>query len=228
MNKIKEFFARYSYDSVKMILDQVVLAFFGFGLTIATLKARNESLMLIAGIGAAIFYWAMLYSVAWKMGTTDRPIIEMGHRKYRPFTGTLVSLIANIPNFLVAVAFTINSLVGDGGGISGALIRFMNGMYHSLMHLIKFNGSSFHMCLDCEACIENTAGWEYLHALWWVYFLLILPAVLVSTLAYMMGARGKLFTKLMVPDLPASDRPTRKEMREKKAAEKLKEEQKKD
>ena len=77
MNKIKEFFARYSYDSVKMMLDQVVLAFFGFGLTIATLKARNESLMLIAGIGAAIFYWAMLYSVAWKMGTTDRPIIEM-------------------------------------------------------------------------------------------------------------------------------------------------------
>ena len=222
MNKIKEFLSRYSYDSVKMILDQVVLAFFGFGLTVATLQARNQSLMLISGIGAAVFYWAMLYSVAWKMGTTDRPIIEMGHRKFFPFTGTIVSLIANIPNLLVAIAFTINSLVGGGGGISGALVRFMNGMYHSLMHLIKFDGKTFHMCLDCEICVAGSPGLDYLHAYWWVYFLLILPAVLVSTVAYIMGAKGKMFARLMVPDLPASDRPTRKEMREKKAEEKSK------
>ncbi|MBE6559283.1 MAG: hypothetical protein E7661_09795 [Ruminococcaceae bacterium] len=226
MEKIKDFFSRYSYDSVKMLLDQVVLAFFGFGLTIATLQARNETLMLIAGVGSAIFYLAMIYSVAWKMGTTDRPIIDMGHRKFNPLTGTLTSLVANIPNLAVAITIMINNLFGDGSGISGAIGRFLNGMYHSLMHLIKFDGKAFHMCLDCEACLQGTnPNVDYLHACWWIYFVLIIPAVLVSTVAYIMGAKGKMFTKLMVPDLPASDRPTRKEVKERKEEERRKEEQ---
>ena len=197
MEKIKEFFTRYSYDSVKMLLDQFVLAIFGFSLTMASVHAQNDTLLLITGIGSVLFYLVMLYSVAWKMGTTDRTTIEMGYRKFKPFTGTLVSLIANIPNLLVAITFMINSFVSDGSGISGILGRFMNAMYLGLMTLIDFNG-------------------DHLHAYWWMYFLIILPSVLVSTVAYIMGAKGKMFAKLMVPDLPASDRPTRKEMKERR------------
>ncbi len=197
MDKIKEFFTRYSYDSVKMLLDQFVLSIFGFGLTMASVHSGNDTLMLFTGIGSVIFYLVMLYSVAWKMGTTDRTTIEMGYRKFKPFTGTLVSLIANIPNLLVATAFMINSFVSDGTGISGIIGRMINGMYLGLMTLGQFNG-------------------DHLHAYWWMYFLIILPSVLVSTVAYIMGAKGKMFAKLMVPDLPASDRPTRKEMKERR------------
>lgn len=224
MQRIKDFFIRYSYDSVKMLLDQVVLAFFGFGLAMATLQAQNATLMLFAGIGSVIFYLAMLYSVAWKMGTTDRPMIEMGHRPFRPLTGTLVSLIANVPNLLVAISFMINSLVSDGSGISGIIGRFINAMYLGLMTLIKFNGREFHMCLGCELCSKgNTAGFDYLHACWWMYFIVIVPSVLICTIAYIMGAKGRMFTKLMVPDLPASDRPTKKEIKERREEERLKE-----
>lgn len=203
MEKIKEFLERYSYDSVKMLLDQFVLSIFGFSLAMASMHAQNDTLLLFTGIGSVIFYLVMLYSVAWKMGTTDRTTIEMGYRQFKPFTGTLVSLIANIPNLLVATTFMINSLVGDGTGISGVIGRLINGMYLGLMTLGKFNG-------------------DYLHAYWWMYFLITLPAILVSTLAYIMGAKGKMFAKLMVPDLPASDRPTRQEKKAKREEEKKK------
>ncbi len=201
MEKIKEFFTRYSYDSIKMLLDQVVLSIFGFSLAMASIHAQNDTLMLITGIGSVIFYLVMLYSVAWKMGTTDRSMLEMGHRAFNPFTGTLVSLVANIPNLLVAITFMINSFVSDGTGLSGIIGRLINGMYLGLMTLIEFNG-------------------DHLHAYWWMYFLIILPSVLVSTVAYIMGAKGRMFAKLMVPDLPASDRPTRKEKKERKKEDK--------
>ena len=204
MEKIKEFFTRYSYDSIKMLLDQFVLSIFGFSLAMASIHAKNDTLLLFTGIGAVIFYLVMLYSVAWKMGTTDRSAIEMGNRKFKPFTGTLVSLVANIPNLLAAVTFMINSLISDGTGVSGIIGRFMNGMYLGLMTLIDYNG-------------------DHLHAYWWMYFLIILPSVLVCTVAYIMGAKGKVFAKLMVPDLPASDRPTRKELKERREEEKKKE-----
>ncbi|MBQ9781167.1 MAG: hypothetical protein IJW00_09510 [Clostridia bacterium] len=203
MEKIKEFFARYSYDSVKMLLDQFVLSIFGFSLAMASIHAKNDTLLLFTGIGAVIFYLVMLYSVAWKMGTTDRSAIEMGNRKFKPFMGTLVSLVANIPNFLVAITFMINSLVSDGTGVSGIIGRFINGMYLGLMTLIEFNG-------------------DHLHAYWWMYFLITLPSILVCTVAYIMGAKGRMFAKLMVPDLPASDRPTRKELKERREEEKRK------
>lgn len=209
MQKIKDFFARYSYDSVKMLLDQIVLAIFGFGLSMAAVHAQNDTLLLIVGIGSIVFYLAMLYSVAWKMGTTDRPIIEMGHRKYQPWIGAAVSLVANIPNLLVAVTFMINSLVSGGTGISGVIGRLLNGMYLGIMTVVEYNG-------------------DHLHAYWWMYFLIILPSVLVSTVAYIMGAKGKMFTKLMIPDLPASDRPTRQELKTKREAEKAKEQARKD
>lgn len=201
MEKIKEFFKKYSYDSVKMLLDQFVLAIFGFSLTMASVHAKNDTLLLITGIGSVIFYLAMLYSVAWKMGTTDRASIEMGHRRFNPFTGTLVSLVANVPNLAVAVTFMINSFVSDGSGVSGIIGRFLNAMYLGLMTLINFNG-------------------DHLHTYWWMYFLIILPSLLVCTVAYIMGAKGKMFAKLMVPDLPASDRPTRKELKERREGEK--------
>ncbi len=201
MENIKDFFKKYSYDSVKMLVDQFVLAIFGFGLTMASVHAKNDTLLLVTGIGSVIFYLAMVYSVAWKMGTTDRSAIEMGHRKFNPLTGTLVSLVANIPNLLVAITYMINSLVSDGSGLSGIIGRLFNAMYLGLMTLVNFNG-------------------DHLHAYWWMYFLIILPALLVCTVGYIMGAKGKMFTKLMVPDLPASDRPTRKEMKDRRDGEK--------
>lgn len=197
MEKIKEFFVRYSYDSVKMLLDQFVLSIFGFSLAMASIHAQNDMLLLLTGIGSVLFYLVMLYSVAWKMGTTDRTTIEMGYRRFKPLTGTLVSLVANIPNLLVATIFMINSFVSNGTGISGIIGRFINGMYLGLMTLGEFNG-------------------DHLHAYWWMYFLITLPSILVSTVAYIMGAKGKMFKKLMVPDLPASDRPTREEKRERR------------
>lgn len=209
MNKIKEFFVRYSYDSVKMLLDQIVLSIFGFSLTMASVQAGSDQLMLWTGIGAVIFYLCMIYSVAWKMGHTDKSTIDRGYRTFNPLIGTLVSVIANLPNLIVAVAFMINSLVGNGTGASGLIGRLLNGMYLGLMTLIEFDG-------------------DHLHAYWWMYFLLTLPAILVSTVAYIMGAKGLMLTKLAVPDLPASDRPTRKEIKERRAEAKAKEQQKKD
>ena len=223
MQRIKDFFVRYSYDSVKMMLDQVVLSIFGFSMAIATLNAESSTLLLWTGIASIIFYLALIWGVAWKMGVTDRSGIEMGNRKFKPFTGTLVSLVANIPNLLVAFAFMINTLVSDGTGISGLIGRLLNGMYLGVMTLLNFNGKELHYCLECELCtMGNTNGFDCLHAYWWTYIIITLPAILVSTFGYIMGAKGKALSGFMRPAIPASDRPTRQEIKEKKAEAKAK------
>lgn len=223
MQRIKDFFVRYSYDSVKMLLDQVVLSIFGFSMAIATLNAESATLLLWTCIGSIVFYLALISGVAWKMGVTDRSGIEMGNRKFKPFTGTLVSLVANLPNLLVAFAFMINTLVSDGTGISGLIGRLLNGMYLGLMTLLNFNGKEIHYCLECELCtMGNTNGFDCLHAYWWTYILITIPAILTSTIAYIMGAKGKMLSGLMRPTIPESDRPTRKEVKERRAEEKMK------
>ena len=88
---------------------------------------------------------------------------------------------------------------------------FLNGMYQGVYTLIKVGSIS----------LNNS---------WWAYFLLPLPALLVSTVGYIAGVKDWHLTGLSTPELPASDRPTRKELRERKqeAARKAAEKQARD
>ncbi len=211
MEEKKTFFARYSYDAVKMLLDQIVLAVFGFSLATASRVAKNDTLMLWASIGAIVFYMFMLYGVAWRMGDEDRKRIRRGEYGGHALTGTLVSLLANSVNFLLAILIAVGTFVGVAGlvDIPKLIALLANGEYMGLLAYVP---------IGTEIGAEGEEIMIALNNAWWVYFLLPIPAMVISTWGYLMGKAGILLTKLTVPDLPTSDRPTKEEKREARKA----------
>ena len=209
---MKQFFSRYSYDSMRMFLDQFAISLFGFCLALTAVQMENDTLLLVFSLASILFYLALIYGVAQRVGAKDRTSVELGKLPFRPFIGALISLLANSLNLVLAGVVTVLSLLpGGNAGMARFAAMFLNGMYQGVYTLIKVGSISLNNC-------------------WWAYFLLPLPALLVSTVGYIAGVKDWHLTGLSTPELPASDRPTRKELRERKqeAARKASEKQARD
>ena len=200
---MKAFFERYSYETVHLFLNQIVISMFGFALAMATAKANNDTLLLWSSIGSIVFYLSLIYGSAWKIGAKDKLSIEYGKLSFKPLRGLLLSLIANSLNFLMAILITVGSLGGIGGLESvGRLIALLSqGMYQGVLSVVKIGGES-------------------LNNMWWAYFLTSIPAMLITTVAYIAGAKNFHVTNMGIPELPESDRPSRKELKEQRELEK--------
>ena len=200
---MKAFFERYSYESVRLALNQVAISMFGFALAMSAVKANSDALLLWSSIGAIVFYLALTYGTAHKTGSQDRLSIEYGKIPFNPLRGLLVSLVANSINLLLAILITIGSLcnVPTLEDIPGAIALLIQGMYQGVLAVIH-------------------VGEQPLNEMWWAYFVITLPAMLVATLGYVAGAKDFHITSMGIPELPASDRPTRQELKEKKELEK--------
>ena len=200
---MKAFFERYSYETVHLFLNQIVISMFGFALAMATAKANNDTLLLWSSIGSIVFYLSLIYGSAWKIGAKDKLSIEYGKLSFKPLRGLLLSLIANSLNFLMAILITVGSLGGIGGLESvGRLIALLSqGMYQGVLSVVKIGGES-------------------LNNMWWAYFLTSIPAMLITMVAYIAGAKNFHVTNMGIPELPESDRPSRKELKEQRELEK--------
>lgn len=194
---MKAFFKNHSYSMVKMFLNQFAIAIFGFAMTLATQATGNVALRNICSVGSVIFYLFLIYNMTWELGYRDRVSVTLGKKPRRIFTGALISLCANIPNFVFAVFITLGvsiqtELFGNLGGIFKTLAIILEGMYTGLL--------------------MNKLGGIPLNLYWWVFFLLPIPAILTSFVAYWMGLKDLRLTKLSDPLIPESDRdPTSKQ-----------------
>jgi len=191
---MKKFFGEHSYNMVKMLLNQFATAIFGFVLFLATKKAENIALMNVTSIAAILFYLFLLYTMTWEIGYHDRVAVAQGRKKKNVFTGALISLCANVPNFIYAIFITLavfinageGSFIANIGGICTFLALFLEGMFTGLL--------------------SNHIGAVSLGSHWFVYFLIPLPAILVCGIAYYLGLRDVKFTSLFDPIVPESDR----------------------
>ena len=185
---MKQFFSRYSYDSMRMFLDQFAISLFGCCLALTAIQMGNDTLLLVFSLASILFYLALIYGVAQRVGAKDRTSVELGKLPFRPFIGALISLLANSLNLVLAGVVTLLSLLpGGNAGMARFAAMFLNGMYQGVYTLIKVGG-------------------------------------------YIAGVKDWHLTGLSTPELPASDRPTRKELRERKqeAARKAAEKQARD
>ncbi len=188
---MKEFFKSRSYDMVKMFLNQFATSIFGFVLFLAAEKAQNTVLRNVTSIFAVLFYLFLLYTMTWELGFRDKVSVESGRKKSQPLTGGLISLVANLPNFLFAGCILLSRLSSKGalqniGYIAKTAGYLLEGMYTGV--------------------IANTVGGVPLHDRWWMWFLIPLPAILVCTVAYLMGIRDIKFTSYFNVQYPESDR----------------------
>ncbi len=200
---MKAFFERYSYDSVRMLLNQIAISMFGFALAMTAGKAESDSLLLWSSIASILFYLALIYGVAWKAGSGDKLSIEYGKIPFKPFRGLAISLVANSINLLLAVLIMIGALANVPvlEDIPNVVAILSQGMYQGVLAVVTVDGVP-------------------LNDLWWVYFLITIPAMLVSFVGYIAGAKDFHVTNMGIPELPESDRPSRKELKEQRELEK--------
>ncbi len=174
---MKDFFGRYMYDIVKMFVNQFAISIFGSVLVSATAFAGNDVLTLIVSIFSITFYLFLIYTMTWEIGAKDKISVDVGKKKYKPMTGLWMAMVANIPNFIIAVAFLVASPMAAEATWAGNTIAFLQlpsfilqGMYRGVMMTLKVGG------------VE-------LMKLWWTYFLITIPGIFITWFAYFLGHR---------------------------------------
>ncbi len=168
-----------SYDIVKILLYQIAIALFGISLAIATGPKEGADgiagLQLATSILSIVFYLTLIYIMMWELGYKDSGPISRGEEHTSRLTGLYMSLIASLPNFLLAVFVTLGIFLGDipffstAGGICATIGLLFEGMYTGLLAV--------------------NVGGTPLNAMWFMWFLIILPLIGTATLAYYAGTK---------------------------------------
>ncbi len=194
---MKRFLERYSYDCVKLLLDQVAIAIFGLVLALASGMAKNNVLQIVTSVCSVIFYLFLVYTVMWSVGARDRIAIDLGKIRKSYLTPVKMWLLANSINLLLAILVMLGMLLSDIkafgsiGGVSSVIALLIEGMYSGLMTL-------------------DFIGGVPLNSLWPTYFIITLPALAVEFVAYVLGVKNIHFTNMLVPKNPEAEEKKRK------------------
>ena len=172
---MKAFFGKYSYSIVKMFVNQIAISIFGLMLSMATTNAQSSVLSIVVSAFAILFYLFLLYTLVWEIGAKDKIAVDVGKKQYKMMTGLWMSLIANIPNILLAIIFAVcqpfasSAGVAKFSGVISFIANILQGMYFGMISSITFPSG------------------RLMSQMWWAYFIIIIPALLTSFLAYFLG-----------------------------------------
>lgn len=194
---MKNFLSKYSYTSVKLFLNQIVIGiFFGVGFVFVANKMGNPTFKIVASALSILFYLFLEYTVAYKLGTEERMSVDLGKAKEDYFLPVKIWLLANSLNLILAVFIMLGNLCsGIGffstlGGISATIVMIIEGMYVGVMSLNIFGSP--------------------INSYWITYFLITLPSLAVVFVSYVLGLKSKKIAKMFEFQYPESDRPEKK------------------
>ena len=184
------FIKEHSYEIVKLFLTQIGIAVFGLVLAFAT--SSNKTLFLMSSIFAAFFYWCLLYSEAWELGSKDMPRVSNGRMKYTPFKGVLYAVCSNSVNYLFIIIMLIALLLGS-------TIELFGNVYVIVFFIQRTISAMFMGINQYISPVRVIEGVEYLvnDSVFQPLFYLVstLPSLLAVGLGYYMGLNDrKLFT----------------------------------
>jgi hypothetical protein len=181
-----KFLKENSYDIVKLFINQVGIAIFSIMLYSAVGSlSDNLAFEIAVSVFATIFYFALIYTASWDSGSSDKVRIDSGRLNAVKAKGAIISLIANIPNIIIAFAAIIGKLIVHLGGpewadiiwlISNIIIRFILGMYLGIVRGIF----SFLPSTDSLTYIFEGIG----------FLVLPLISVLVCHIGYTFGSKN--------------------------------------
>ena len=126
---------------------------------------------------AVIFYLYLIYTLAWEIGAKDKISVDVGKKNYRPHLGILLSLFANIPNILAAIIYAIATILGSEPMlfVVRLIATLLQGMYFGIITAVS---------------IPIGDAYIQLNSLWPTFFIMVLPAMLTSWLAYFLGHKN--------------------------------------
>lgn len=185
---MREFMQKHSYNAVRLFINQIAISIFGLVLAIACGRVENDTLKIITSGGAIIFYLFLTYAAMWEVGSKDKFGIDNGTKKAMPLAGLYVALLSNSLNLLLAIVILACSFVPEGtalytaGALAKVIALFIEGMYTGLLS-IDLGGMS-------------------LNNYWLSYFVIIIPSLITSAIAYWCGTKGYHFSKILIPENP--------------------------
>ena len=179
---MKEFFHKYGYSLVKMFLYQFAISLFGITLAMATISTKNNTLTIIVSICAVIFYLFLLYVMVWDIGARDKISVDVGKKEYKPMTGIVLGVLANVPNLIVALLFALEAILAALEAGFGAYIGAFTILYRTI-----FEGMYVGLIVGLDIA-----------KFWWIYFLLPIPSVLTAGLAYLFGHKNLHLTSVVL------------------------------
>ncbi len=183
-----------SYDIVKMFLYQIAIAVFGISLALATGSKSSSTelagyqpatLQIVTSIFSIAFYLFLICYLMWEIGAKDAGRISRGEAGASRLTGLYMGLAASSLNFLVAVCIMLGNLLshipffsnlGGGALLVGLLTE---GMYMGLLAI--------------------RVGDIPLNSMWFMWFIIMLPMIVASTLSYFAGTKDFRFFKPKPP-----------------------------
>ena len=175
---VKSFFSNYSYSIIKMFVNQFAISIFGSVLAMATISSGNDILTFFVSCFAIVFYLFLIYTMVWEIGAKDKISVDVGKKEYRPYTGLLMALVANIPNFIIAIVYTIASPLmsthawaGNTAAVTVFASFIIQGMYRGVISTVSIAGVS-------------------MNQIWWTYFVIIIPSLIASFAAYYLGHKN--------------------------------------
>jgi hypothetical protein len=182
MNFLKE----NSYLIFKMLVNQIGMTMFGLVLSMAT--HENNTLLLITSIFAVLFYMVLLYTMTWDAGYAEKIRIENNRLRFVPLKGLYMSLVANIPNIILGVL----AVIGYYGGV------LKNGVPASPEWAVNLYGTAKIIALFIQGMYSGIVG-LYFPATPWILLLIVVPALVTCTVAYIAGVKGKRITRFGGP-----------------------------
>lgn len=194
---MKKFFYKYSYESVRLFLNQFAISLFGLTLVLASGLAGIDALKVITSVLSVIFFLFLQYTVAWEIGAKDKISIDCNKEKRDLSIPIKIWLLANSLNLLLAVFITLGNLLPDigafsaMGGVASIVAFVIEGEYVGLLTI-------------------NVVEGVPLNSLFYMYYIITLPSLITVFVSYYLGVMGKGANKLFMKELPESDRPEKK------------------
>lgn len=185
-----EFWKANSSVIVKMFVNQIGMTIFGLMLNMAT--AANKTLLVVTSLFSILFYMCLLYSVSWDYGARDKIRVDGGRMTRDVWKGIRLSLVANIPNILLALlaivgyVFTKDFLANDPKwavdlyAVCNTVARFLHAMYLGVL-------------VTAFPAGENQVYSAY------PLILTVIPALFTCGFGYFLGLRGNRILGFMAP-----------------------------
>ena len=153
---------RYSYESVHLFLNQVAIGLLGLTLALAAGKAQNEALRVFTSVFAIMFFLALQFMAMWKVGAQDRLSYDLSKIKRNYAVPVWMWLLSNSVNLLFAILISLSiwfeaPALSAIGGIVVPITHIIGGMYTGILAI--------------------NVGGVPLNSLWFMYFVVTLPAL---------------------------------------------------
>ena len=186
--KRMRFLKEHSYDIVKLYVNQIGIAIFSSVLYTAVGSmgdaALIHSLNTAISIFSILFYFVLVYNVAWEYGAKDKMRLDANRIQYIKAKGAKLSLVASIPNVAISMICVIFALVYKSqplpfaaviSGVANFFMRLTMSMYLGVIQIF-FGG--FESVVDASFIGAAVA-----------FAILPLLSVAVTHFGYEIGAR---------------------------------------